>query len=529
MKEQFEALVGILLSAWRFRWAALVIAWLVAIAGTLMVLSIPNKYQSSAQIYVDTRSVLRPLLQGLAVTTQTQDQTDAVRRALLARPTLDEVAKKTGLYKRGQTPEGAERLLSELSSLITIHGDTSLGIYTISYTDASARTAQAVVQTLLDTFVEKSLGAGRTDTQNAESFLRQQVAQYEAALSESERRLAEYKKKNVGLMPDQRGDYFVRLQAELAGQQKIKTDLAVAQRQRDELVRKISGQSDGEAILQAAPSAQDVQAATTLDARIRDNKHQLEELLLRYTERHPEVIAVKDTIKRLEEQRRAELGGVRQTNGTRSESSSVPVDAVIQSLQIALNTADVQVAALQAQAQESAARVAELQRIVTTGPEVEAELVNLNRDYGVTKTQYEALLQRLATARLSNEADRSEDRRFKLLEPPRAPLQPASPNRKLLLLGVLLVAGVLGIGVAMLRSLTQPVFFSKHALAAATGLPVIGVVSRSRSPEALVSQRRRVVTYAIAATLLVGTMLAACLESNAVAILFQRALGREII
>ncbi len=493
----------------------------------LLVLAIPNKYQSSAQIYVDTRSVLRPLLQGLAVSPQTQDQTDAVRRALLARPTLDAVAKKTGLYKRTQTPEGAERLLTDLGTAITIHGDTSLGIYTISYMDSSARTAQAVVQTLLDTFVEKSLGAGRTDTQSAESFLRQQVAQYETALSESEQQLADFKKKNVGLMPDQRGDYFGRLQAELASQQKIRTDLTVAERQRDELIRKISGQSDGKPV-SAAPSAQDIQAATTLDARIRDNKHQLDELLLRYTDHHPEVIAMKDTIQRLEEQRRAELGGVRQTNGARSESSSVPVDPVIQSLQIALNTADVEVAALQSQAQQSDARVAELRRVVTTGPEVEAELVRLNRDYGVNKTQYEALLQRLATARLSNEADRSEDRRFKILEPPRAPLQPSSPNRMLFLLGILAVAAVLGIGVAMVRSLTQPVFFSKHALAAATGLTVIGVVSRSRSPDVLAKQRRRVLTYAMAATLLVAVVLATGLKSNAVALLFQHALGREI-
>jgi len=59
---------------------------------------------------------------------------------------------------------------------------------------------------------------------------------------------------------------------------------------------------------------------------------------------------------------------------------------------------------------------------------VEAELATLVRDYGVTKTQYEALLQRLQTAHLSNDADRSEDHRFKILEPPRAALNPVAPN-----------------------------------------------------------------------------------------------------
>src|SRR5205823_3524187 len=383
MKEQIEALLSAIRSTWRFRWMALGVAWLVAILGTLLVLALPNKYQSRAQIYVDTRSVLRPLLQGLAVSPQTQDQTDVVRRALLARPSLDQVARKVGLYKRTHNPESAERLLTDLSDLIAIHGDTATGIYTITYSDQNPRTAQAVVKTLLDTFMEKSLGAGRTDTQNAESFLKQQVAQYEAALSQSEARLAEFKKKNVGLMPDQRGDYFGRLQAEVASLQKIRSDLAVAARQRDELRRKISGEENGQAILKTPPSAQDIQAATTLDARIRDSRHQLDELLLKFTDRHPEVLAVKDTIKRLEEQRHAELGGVRSTNGTVAQGSSVPVDPVVQNLQIGLNTADVQVASLQTQESQSAARVAELQRLVTTGPEVEAELARLNRDYGV--------------------------------------------------------------------------------------------------------------------------------------------------
>jgi polysaccharide chain length determinant protein (PEP-CTERM system associated) len=527
MKEQFEALLSAIRSAWRFRWTALVVAWLVGIAGTLVVLMLPNRYQSRAQIYVDTRSVLRPLLQGLAVSPQTQDQTDVVRRALLARPSLDLVARKVGLYHRTSSPEGADRLLTELSDLISIHGDSSLGIYTITYSDVDPLTAQAVVRTLLDTFMAKSLGAGRSDTQNAESFLKQQVAQYEAALSQSEQRLAEFKKKNVGLMPDQRGDYFGRLQGELANLQKIRSDLAVAVRQRDELRRKISGEEGGPAVLQATPSNQEIQAATVLDARIRDSRHALDELLLKYTDRHPEVLAMKDTIRRLEEQRRAQLGGVRATNGTRTETSSVPVDPVVQNLQIALNTADVQVASLQTQETQSEARVGELQRVVTTGPEVEAELVRLNRDYGVTKSQYEALLQRLETARLSNEADRSEDHRFKILEPPRAPLRPVSPDRMLFLIGVLLAALFMGIGVAVLRSLTRPVFLSKKALAAATGLPVIGVVSRSRSPSVLIAERRRSFAFAMVTIALLAAIVTTGIVSYPISRLLRQAVGLE--
>ena len=527
MKEQVEALVGILLSAWRFRWTALGTAWLVAILGTLVVLALPGKYQSSAQIYVDTRSVLRPLLQGLAVSPETQDQTDVVRRALLARPSLDEVARKVGLYERANTPEGRERLLADLSQTISLHGDTATGIYTIAYLDPNPETARKVVQTLLDTFMTRSVGAGHSDTQSAEGFLRGQVQQYEAALSDSEQRLADFKKKNFGLLPDQRGDYFGRLQTELSGHEKIKSDLAVATRQRDELRRKISGQEGGDAVLKSPPSPQQVQSATVLDARIRDSKRQLDELLLKFTDRHPEVIAMRETIQRLEEQRRTELGGVRQTNGTATEGSTVPIDPVVQNLQIALNNADVQVATLQAEEQQSAERVAELQRLVTAGPEVEAELARLSRDYGVTKTRYEALLQRLEAARLSNEADRSEDSRFRILEPPRAPLRPISPDRMLFLMGVLVLALVLGAGVALLRSLTHPVFFSQHAIAKATGLPVIGVVCRSRTRAEVGARFRQRALYALVTVVLIFAIAATGIVSFPASHALRHAMGLE--
>src|SRR5262249_23039191 len=150
-----------------------------------------------------------------------------------------------------------------------------------------------------------------------------------------------------------------------------------------------------------------------------------------------------------------------------------------------------------------AERVAELQRLVTAGPEVEAELARLSRDYGVTKTRYEALLQRLEAARLSNEADRSEDSRFRILEPPQAPLRPISPDRMLFLMGVLLVALALGAGVALLRSLTQPVFFSQHAIAKATGLPVIGVVCRSRTQAEVGARFRQRALYALVTVVLI--------------------------
>ncbi len=513
MKEALEAILYIARSAWRFRWSALLVAAIVGAAGTFAVLVLPGRYESQAQVYVDTKSVLKPLLQGLAVTDQTPNESDVVRRVLLARPTLDRVARRTGLYSRDTTPEGADRLLANLAKQINIHGDSSTGLYTISYENSDPRKTQALVQALLDTFVETSIGAGRADTQNAEAFLSQQVAEYESRLTKSEQRLADFKKKNVGLMPDQRGDYFARLQTEIATRDKLRTDLAVAIQQRDELRRKLTSDGRGAAQAGPPPTPQQIQAAESLDARIREAHNQLDALLDKYTDRHPAVVAQKELIRHLEAQRQAQLGFVRKTNAAPTADSSVAVDPVVQNLQIALNSADLQVTTLQTQLDQSERDVAELRRMVTTGPEIEAELARLNRDYGVTKAEYEALLQRLESARLSHDADRTEELRFKVLDPPRVPIRPTKPNRAVLLAAVLVASFCLGAGVAVVRAQTQPVFYTKSALAKSLNLPVIGVVTRAVSAEQQSVRRREYLAYGSAAAIIVAFIVIAALFS----------------
>lgn len=525
LKEQLSELGNIMRSAWRFRWSALLVGVVVGLAGSVLVLLVPPQYESHAQIYVDTRSVLRPLLQGLAVTAQARDDTDVVRGTLLSRPTLDRVARDTGLYSRVDTPEEAEKLLTDLATLIYIKGDSSSGLYRISYLDRSARTARAVVQTLLDTFMQNSIGAGRSEAQSAEAFLAQQVGEYAARLSASEQRIADFKKKNVGMMPDQRGDYFTRLEAAIAARSKLQTDLAVAIQRREALRGKLASGAQGNSAHAPPPTAQQIQAAQALDERIRESKLTLDRLLERYTEDHPNVIAQKQAIGRLEQERARELGTVRSTNPVRGGGAPLAVDPVIQNLQMALDSDDAQIAALEMQLKRSEAGVAELQRTLTVGPEIEAELARLNRDYGVTKVQYETLLQRLEFARLSSDADRSDALRFKILETPRMSLRPVKPSKGLLLVGVLFAAVAVSCGFGVLRAQALPVFFSKAAVSAALNVTVIGIVSRAYWSGERAARRRERLAYIGVAACFVVCIAATAAFSSPLSLMLRDAIG----
>ena len=484
---------------WRFRWFALAAAWVVCILGWAYVVTLPNVYQASARVYVDTQSALRPLLKGLTVDPQVESNLAIVRQAILSRPNVEKVARETGIVHSGDAPEETERLLNSLMKRITIENDarspvaSSDGLYRISFQDFTRDKSLQVVKYLLDSFVEDTLGSKRTGQEGAAKFLREQIATYEERLSAAENRLSEFKKQNVGRMPDDRGDYFGRLQTEMTGLDQVKQTLALAQARRDAMAGQLNGEEPYVFGFDQDSSASSNQSQGSGDVamRIRDLEHRREELLLRFTEKHPEVIAVTDTINQLKKQESAELARVSSgQKATGSLAQSLKSNPVYQSIQVQIKSNEVQIAELKQDAAQREARVADLRRLVNTVPEVEAELARLNRDYEVTHSEYQQLVQRLQTAKLSEDADRTGDVKFKIIEPPSVPLDPIAPNRLLLMAAVLLVGLGAGIALAYGLNLIRPVFQNSRSLAELTGLPVLGVVSRTRIDRYRAAARR---------------------------------------
>jgi uncharacterized protein involved in exopolysaccharide biosynthesis len=132
MYEVWAQIVEHLSGMWRFRWRALMVAWFLALAGWAWVYALPNVYSASARVHVDTESSLRPLLRGLAVESNIQDQLAFMTRALLARPQLEKVARETDLDLRAHTPREMETIIEDLQTKIVLRRRRS-SIYTISY------------------------------------------------------------------------------------------------------------------------------------------------------------------------------------------------------------------------------------------------------------------------------------------------------------------------------------------------------------------------------------------------------------
>jgi polysaccharide chain length determinant protein (PEP-CTERM system associated) len=478
MRETLEFIIAEFRGSWRFRWRAVVAAWFVCLIGWTVVYMIPDNYESEATVLFDTTSDLRKLLDNLTVSSDFLSQVETVQTALLGRQQLEKVAKETDLYLRASNQQEMENLIAQLRTNISISSDQQrrANTYKIGYRDPEPQIAFEVVNSLLNSMVEQSLGANREGTQRAQEFLRSQVEELEKQLTESELRLADFKRKNVGRMPGEGGDYFARLSGEMAALEDTRTKLRQANRRKDTLQSQLAGNG----------SANDTAAQPSeLDLRIAENQRKLEALQLRFTSQHPDVVSLEATLAQLEEQKKRQLAALKGMD----MSSAASTNPVLQNIQIELAKVNVEIASLAEQEQTHQRKISELRELVDVLPQIEADLARLNRDYDVNQAQYSALLQRLEVAELSESAGQSGDLKIQVINPPMVPIRPAAPNRPFLISVVLLLGLGVGGGVAFLGNQLKPVFTSPNILREATGFPILGTVQVMLTRE--VKRRRR--------------------------------------
>ena len=515
MEQLLSQIIDHVRGSWRFRRYALIAAWLVAIAGWAFVFLLPDMYRASSRVFVDTKTALKPVLQGLALDQDVNAQLNLVRQSLLSQPQLEPVAQKMGLIdRRSMTPQQVARALEAMRARIDLSvasagegNDRDAGsIYSIEYRDQSRDRALQVVEILQTNLIENTLGGKREGSEGANKFLETQIRELEGRLLEAEYRIADFKKANVGLMPTdtEQGGYFERLQIEMDAVSKTQTALSIATSRREELSRQLRGDIP---ITAAAgmPGVQQGAAAAGGDTltRINETQARLDELLLRFTDKHPDVIAARENLEQLKVRRDAEIAALRRGDPGAVAASGVSASPVYQSIQLALNQTDVEIASLRRELVSHQSRVAELRTMLDTMPQVEAEYARLNRDYDVTKANYTALVERLEKSRLGEEATTSGSVRFDVIEPPNSPFSPISPKRSLLVLGVLLLAVAAGGGVAFLLHTLRPVFTSARELAEFTGLTVLGTVSTAWVEAGARLRRQSYLRYGVAAVGLV--------------------------
>jgi polysaccharide chain length determinant protein (PEP-CTERM system associated) len=518
MTMQIDTLRDELRGAWRFRWTALLAAVAVAIIGWLMIFALPDRYQAQAEVLVDTRTALKPVLQGLATNQDVNVQLNYVRQALLAGPQLSELAERAGVMPAtGLGPARQEAVLDALQKRIDLSVERTPDLagnsgpnagsttYDITYQDVDRARALKLVRLLMHALINETLGGSQQGSEHAQQFLKTQIADYEQRLQAAEDRLAAFKSQHLGVLPTQQGGYFEQLQREDQAVEDVKTKLLVAESQRRELRSELHGD--------AAVSATDatgvvgpngvMEGGDTL-SQIEQVQARLNQLLLKYTDKYPDVIAARQQLAALQHRRAEEIAALKRGDANAAALSGASANPIYQSIQLALNKANVNIADLRTELTEHQQKAQELQQLLDKTPELEAQYAQLSRDYDINKKQYAALLASYDKARLGEQAGDAGAVRFELVQPPAVSYEPVWPARTKLLTIVLILA--LGAGGALAYALNQlrPVVGSLAALKQLTGIPVVAVVGCAFPTRTALASRSQIRRFSFALACLIA-------------------------
>lgn len=480
----------VLRGVWRHRWAGLAAACAVALLGAVGVALMKDRYEATSRVYVDTQSVLKPLMAGLAFQPDIDQQVRMLARTLVSRPNVERLMDAPDIALAPADPREREKALMKLMDKIKVTPSGGGNLYTISYRDTEPQRARRLVEGLVNLFMESSIGSKTRDSREASRFIDEQIAEYEQKLVEAENRLKDFKLRNFGVSGVSNQDYFARI-SELSDQvSRLRIELSAAEQSRDALRRELSSE-DPQLPLESLP-VNGALPVSEIDARLEAQKRQLDELLRRYTEQHPDVVATRRTIAQIEEQKRREA--LARGDGKGRGAATNPV---FQRIRMSLAEAEANVASLRTRLGAQQARLDQIRALASRIPQVEAELAQLNRDYDVIRRNYEQLVARREAASLGVKIDQSSQLTdFRLVEPARVSPTPVFPNRKVL--AVLSVLAAIGLGVAAAFGLSQlsPSFDNERLLRELSGRPVLGSVSMVKNNSVRVQERRASLGFA---------------------------------
>jgi len=477
MQEILEQIRSVVRGIWLKKRYIVMLSWLVALAGWAAITTMPDKYSASARVYVDTQSLLKPLLRGMTISNNPDEQVRLMVKTLLSRPNLEKILRMVDLDILANNQSEFDSLIEQLSSNIKLARTTKDNLYTITYAGNNPVKSTQIVQAVLKVFVDNTVGQSRDETLIAKQFFTEQIAEYEKRLADAEQRVTLFRQQNGSLISNSGNGYYANLtnlestlDATQLEQRQLEYQLLAAR-------QKLAGERPTFGLL---TQSQKLQYNTSFDQRISSMQDSLDKLTLRYTTEHPDVRQASSRIEHLKALRDQEILEMIEVAASSNNSSIHSLDSnpVFQEMRIKVLDIENRLVGIKVRVSDLVAKVDALRSKIHLIPEIESQLTALNRGYNVTKQKYEELLKRRETARLGEQADQSVDEiQFRVIDPPRAQEKPTGPPRALYYTLVLFAGLGIGIATAFVMSQLQTVIMSPYQLTQLTGLPVLGTVS----------------------------------------------------
>jgi polysaccharide chain length determinant protein (PEP-CTERM system associated) len=462
MSEELDAPVFL---SWEDYWAIVVrrrwwillplfLVWAAVWGGSWF---LPAKYQSEALILVEQQKVPDQYVVP-NVNMNLQVRLQNLTEQILSRTRLQDTIDRLHLSYGGLgTGDPVEQMRNDINIELVSAPDHP-GEYTsfkMRYSTGSPELAQRVNSELTSLFIAENVNVQRQLSENTTDFLEAQLADARASMAEQEAKVAAFKAKHLGELPTQL-ESNMQILAGLQNQlQSAQQTMDAARQQKLYL----------ESLFQQYRSAEtDLGEANSMGGPHRTLESELAELRSRYTEGHPDVIALKQKIaqaEQLKKQRDGELaanqkdgttaGGVDTAAGLDTQGGSPMMQ-----VQSQLKANQLEISNIQKHEKELESQISGYQARLNLTPQTEQELTSISRGYEESKTNYNSLLQKQMQSQLATSLEhRQQGEQFRVIDPPSLPTKPWAPNHLRFSLGGVLAGICVGLGLTIALELTN--------------------------------------------------------------------------
>jgi polysaccharide chain length determinant protein (PEP-CTERM system associated) len=448
--------------AWRRKWTILGALSAVMTAAIIYCVVAPKLYRSETLILVEDQKIAQGYVQSYAEGNLEQ-QIFLIQKQVKSRGLLADVVKEFDLYPEIVKEHGIDAAMAFLSDSITIEMVTGnvtrdnftsrkgIDAFTISFLHEDPAVTMKVTGRIASKFIEQHLKSREQMAESNTEFLDSEVRAAKGELERREEEISRFKALYLGELPQQMEANMRaldRLQMEItAGNesiQRLSDRLALV----DKAIQDYQRFGRTNMAFASGPIEPD-----PLFRRLKELREKLVKLQSEFWDTYPEVTLTKDELKHVEKQL-IEMYGPQVL-----KPGEAPPDPYLQDLTRQRSEINSELALAKKRHQTLLVEQQDREKRVDRAPQIEQNLLVLERDYNNVKNSYSSLLEKRLNARVvENLEKRQQGGQFRIVDAANFPRAPSFPNqRRILLLAFLLGCG-LGIGIVVVQEQLNPQF-----------------------------------------------------------------------
>lgn len=474
-RQLIKKYVDLVLKRWRLITACLLLA---VTAGLIVYLAIPKSYQSTSTLSYEQQQINPTRMDPEQGRNQLKEAVATLQEVVLSRNNLEKLIDQFSLYEEARKRLPIEDVIETMRKDIKIMPASRGDIFSVSFQGQDPDKVMKVTNALAALFIEENLKYRGERATETSKYTSEELGMAKKVMDEKEQLMRDYKLKYYNELPEQRASNMERLNT--LNQQSQRLQEAVQNLERTKIMaqeqvamlRRLSAAGVSSA---SAPSdAQAARQPLTDGQRLQQLREHYNTLLIKYTEKHPEVVRTKRLIEQLE-RRSGKEPPTAPAISAKSETSAGHAETLeIGRQQIQLAEYEANLRQLRAELATLPAEIAKYQGWIEATPVREAEWNALTRDYNELRRHYDELVARNLQAQSTETLERKQKgSKFKIVDSARRPDKPFKPNFLKIFLAVIAVGLGLGLGSTIVLDFIDTSFKDASEIEDYLGVPVI--------------------------------------------------------